>query len=117
MLFADTVMFADPTVRYMSLLILAVTLVVEISAFVHCVTRRANGFPVVGRFPKAIWVLMTGGAVAFTVLSGYSTVASSTGYLGPLTGIVAVIAMTVSLVYLLDIRPALRDVTQGGNNW
>jgi hypothetical protein len=109
--------FADTVVQYVSWVILAVTLVVECTAFVHCVTRRADAFPVVGRFPKAIWVLMTGGAIAFTVLSGYSTIVSAGGYFGPLTGIIAVIAIAVSLVYLLDLRPALRDVTQGGNNW
>jgi hypothetical protein len=111
-------MFANTVVHYVSLVILAVTLVVEVLAFVHCVSRRADAFPVVGRFPKAIWVLMTGGAVAFTVLSGYATVASSSGgTFGIFTGMIAMIAMVVALVYLLDIRPALRDVAQGGNSW
>jgi uncharacterized protein DUF2516 len=111
-------MFAPTVVLYVSLVILAVTLVVEATAFVHCVTRRADAFPVVGRFPKAIWVLMTGGAVAFTVLSGFATVASgSGGTFGIFTGMIAMVAMVIALVYLLDVRPALRDVTQGGNNW
>jgi hypothetical protein len=109
--------FADPVVHYVSLVIVAVTLVVEVAAFAHCVTRRSDAFPVVGRYPKSIWVLMTAAALAFTVFSGYSTIVSSSGYFGPLTGMFAVAAMAVALVYLLDIRPALRDVTHGGNNW
>ncbi len=104
-------------VRYVSFAILAVTLIVEVSAFLHCVTRRAEAFPVVGKLTKAIWVLMTGGAVAFTVLSGYATVASPSGYLGPLTATVAVIVLAISIVYLVDLRPALRDVTEGRGNW
>jgi hypothetical protein len=110
-------MVAAYVVHYVSLLILAVTLIVELSAFLHCVSRRAEAFPVVGKLTKAIWVLMTGGALAFTILSGYSTIASPTGYLGPLTAMVSVLAMTISLVYLLDIRPALREVTEGRGGW
>ncbi|HEY2790794.1 MAG TPA: DUF2516 family protein [Micromonosporaceae bacterium] len=108
--------FADPVVHYVSLVALGVTVIVDAVAFVHCVTRRADAFPVVGRFPKSIWVLMTGAALVFTVLSG-STLVSASGTFGLLTGMVAIAAMVVALVYLLDIRPALRDVTHGGNNW
>jgi Protein of unknown function (DUF2516) len=104
-------------VLYTSRVVLVVTLVIELSAFVHCVTRRAEAFPVVGRFSKAIWCLMTGGAIAFTVLFGYPTLASPNGSFGPLTGMISVIAITVSLVYLLDLRPALREVTEGRGNW
>ena len=111
-------LFAPTVVQYVSLVVLAVTVVVEVTAFVHCATRRADAFPIVGRFPKAIWVLMTGGTVVFTVLSGFATVASPTGgTFGIFTGMLAIVAMTVALVYLMDIRPALRDVTQGGNSW
>ena len=104
-------------VRYVSFAILAVTIVVEVAAFLHCVTRRAEAFPVVGKLTKPIWVLMTGGAVAFTVLSGYATIASPGGYLGPLTAFVAVVVLAISMVYLVDLRPALRDVTEGRGNW
>jgi hypothetical protein len=113
----NSIYFADNVVYYVGLVILVVTVVVELTAFVHCATRRADAFPVVGRLSKAMWVLMTGGAIAFTALSGYSTIVNSTGFLGPLTAIVACIALTVALVYLLDMRPALRDVIRGGNNW
>jgi hypothetical protein len=97
--------------------IVVLTLVIEAAAFLHCVSRRADAFPVVGRYSKVIWVLMTGGALAFTMLSGYSTVVSPTGFVGPLTSIVSAIALVVALVYLLDMRPALREVTEGRGNW
>ncbi len=34
-----------------------------------------------------------------------------------ITSILAVIAITVALVYLLDVRPAIRDATEGRGNW
>lgn len=105
--------WALDVVGWVNLAILAVTLVTEVVAFVNCVTRRGEAFPVVGRLSKTAWVLMTGGAVAFTVVTGGATYISGSF----LTVILAFIALGIALVYLLDIRPALRDVTEGRGGW
>jgi hypothetical protein len=104
---------ADTVVIWVNLVILAISLVVELLAFIDCATRRADAFPVVGRLSKAAWLVMTGGAVALTVLSGGATFVSGSF----LTTILAFIAIGIALVYLLDMRPALRDVIRGGSNW
>lgn len=104
---------ADQVVGWVSYVILLVTLVTEGWAMLHCVTRRADAFPVVGRLSKGTWVVITGGAFIFTLLTGASYVYGG----GLLTTLLAYIGIIAALVYLLDIRPALRDVTEGRNNW
>jgi hypothetical protein len=92
---------------------LIVTVIAEALAFAHCVTRRADAFPVVGRLTKGSWVLMTLGALIFTLLTSVSFLYGG----GVITSILAVIAITVALVYLLDVRPAIREATEGRGNW
>ncbi|GAA5177792.1 DUF2516 family protein [Rugosimonospora acidiphila] len=82
-----------------------VSLIVELFAFVNCLTQRTDAFLVVGRIPKGGWLAMTGGAVLVTLLFG-----SVRNFLG-------LIAVTVSLVYVLDLRPALRDAVDGQGSW
>lgn len=79
---------------------------VELFALVNCATQRADGFPAVGSVSKAGWLALTGGAFLFTLLLGV--------FSGSLFGTIAVAA---SLVYLLDVRPALRDATDGQGPW
>jgi len=105
---------ADTVVAWVTFAIVVVSIVVEGSAFVHCATRRADAFPVVGRLSKAVWMLITGAAFAFTMLTGASYAAFGGGFL---TTIIAFVGLACSLVYLLDLRPALRDVTEGRGNW
>jgi hypothetical protein len=82
-----------------------VCLVVEVWAFISCMTQRAEAFTVVGRIPKGGWLAMTGGALLITLL------------FGTLRNILGMIAIVVALVYLLDLRPALRDAAEGHGNW
>jgi hypothetical protein len=67
----------------------------EVFALVDALVRPANGFPAVGKLTKPIWATILAVAVLFT---GFLS------FLG-LLGIVA------TLVYLLDVRPALRRIT------
>jgi hypothetical protein len=83
-----------------------VCLLVELFALVNCLTQRADAFQVVGRIPKGGWVAMNIGAVLVTLLFG--------GIRGSFIGLLAVV---VAGVYLLDVRPALRDATDGHGSW
>lgn len=98
---------------WLSLVLLGVTVIIEALAFVHCATRRADAFPVVGRLSKGTWVLMTLGALVFTLIT------LTTFFYGGnfLTSMIAIIAISVALVYLLDMRPAIRDVVEGHGGW
>jgi hypothetical protein len=82
-----------------------VMLVVELVAFVNCLTQRAEAFPVVGNIPKGGWLLLTGGALFFTF------------FVGLLFPLIAMIAVAAALVFLLDVRPALRDAVDGHGSW
>ncbi len=65
--------FGIPTIQHwVADAFLIVTVIAEALAFVHCVTRRADAFPVVGRLTKGSWVLMTLGALIFTLLTSVS---------------------------------------------
>jgi hypothetical protein len=81
------------------LTVLAVAFViVKTWAFVDCLTRPKEAFPAAGRRTWSLWALLTGLA-AVTAL-----VTSPIGIFG-LAGLI------VALVYLLDVRVRVREVT------
>jgi Protein of unknown function (DUF2516) len=89
---------------WVQLVIELVVVVVECAAFINCLTQRAEAFPVVGSVPKAGWLALTFGALVLTLLlSTFS--------------IFGMVAVAVALVYLLDVRPALRDAVDGHGSW
>ena len=96
--------FAVPISDLVQLILLIVAVVVEASAFINCLTQRAEAFPVVGSIPKGGWLALTFGSLAFTLLLG-------------LVSIFGMVAIAAALVYLLDVRPALRDAVDGHGSW
>src|SRR5947209_10395701 len=96
--------FAFPIVNWVNYALWLVVVVVEFVAFVNCLTQRAEAFPVVGSIPKGGWLALTFGALVFTLLLG-------------LFSIFGMVAVAAALVYLLDVRPALRDAVDGHGSW
>jgi hypothetical protein len=90
---------------WVNLALLVVVLALEIFAFVNCLTQRADAFPVVGSVPKGGWLALTGGSILFTLL------------LGRVSILFTMIGAAVAAVYLLDVRPALRDAVDGHGSW
>jgi len=88
-----------------NLVLLAVSLVVEGWALIHCALQRVDAFAAVGTLSKPVWLLLLGGTLLLTVLV-------SCGAGGP-GSLLALIALTAALVYLLDIRPAIREISGG----
>ena len=82
----------------------AAALVVEVWAFVDAIRRPAPAFPAAGKLTKPAWLAITAIALAVGLLFG------PLGILG-LAGIVA------SIVYLVDVRPAVRQIQGGGDRW
>ncbi len=78
-------------------------LVLKLWALVDSVTRPAAAFPAAGKLTKPAWIAILAVAVLFTLLGGAQ-------FLG-LTGIIGTIA---AIVYLVDVRPAVRELNQGG---
>ena len=95
---------------WINISLVLVTFGVELFAFVNCLVQRPDAFPAIGTFPKGLWLAMIGGSALF-VLLGLSSA------FGPLAGMLAIIPIVIALVYLLDVRPALRDAVDGGGPW
>ncbi len=104
--------FYTPILTSIYYFLFGVTAVVELFAFVHCVTRRKDAFLAVGSVPKIGWCALTGGAVAFSLLF-FGTTAFTFSFVS----MFALIALVIALVYLLDVRPALRDAVDGRGSW
>jgi hypothetical protein len=93
---------------YLTVGILLVFLLIDLYAFVNCLTQRADAFPVVGSLTKQAWLAILGAAVLVTL------VCSLFGQGGTFLGFVGV---TAAAIYLLDVRPALRDTSNGTGSW
>lgn len=80
------------------------TLALAVWAFVDAVVRPAPGYVAAGKLTKPAWLGIT--AVAALVLY----------LMGPMTflGLPAVIA---AIVYLVDVRPAVRGLRRGNTGW
>lgn len=70
-------------------------------AAVHCLLQRTDAFPAAGKWNKWGWAIVTFLAVVVTFLSG-----------SPL-GILPLIGFVASCVYLVDVRPAVREISGG----
>ncbi len=93
-----------PVVAVVNLVILLLALAIEAIAFVHCLMQRPDAFKAVGSLSKGIWLALTGGGVLVTLL------------LGPIS-ILGLVGTVAAAVYLLDIRPAIKDVVDGSGPW
>jgi hypothetical protein len=102
--------FVGPILDWVQGILALVVLVVEIVAFVNCLTQRAEAFPVVGSISKGGWLAITGASMFFTLLLGPAVVTGTYAIFG-------MIAVAAALVYLLDVRPALRDAVDGHGSW
>ena len=98
--------FYGYVVNYLNLLILLVSLIVQAVALVHCLTQRGDGFQAIGTLPKGAWVAVLGICLIFTLLISQSAI-----------GLFGLIGIAAALIYLLDIRPGLKDASGGRGSW
>ncbi|MCW2504247.1 MAG: hypothetical protein JWO79_2531 [Actinomycetia bacterium] len=98
-------LWAPTVVSYIGELILFICLAVGLWALVHCALQRTDAFSAIGTLSKAMWLAILAGTMLLAVI------------LSALGQLFTLMSLTASLVYLLDIRPALRDITSGGSNW
>jgi hypothetical protein len=73
-------------------------------AVIDCATRKASAFPAADKLTKPAWL-------AITIIGG----GLGSLFFYPLH-IVSLISVVAALVYLCDVRPAVREVS-GGNRW
>ncbi|GAB7041753.1 MULTISPECIES: DUF2516 family protein [Catenuloplanes] len=101
---ADVPIFAFYVRNIIDLVILFLALVVLGVSFVHCLTQRADGFPAIGTLPKGGWLAILGLCMVFCLLLSRQT-------------IFQMIGIAAAMVYLLDVRVGLRDLSDGKGFW
>ncbi|MDP9798093.1 type III secretory pathway component EscU [Catenuloplanes nepalensis] len=101
---ADVPIFAFYVRGIIDLVILFLALVVLGVSFVHCLTQRADAFPAIGTLPKGGWLAILGLCMVFCLLLSRQT-------------IFQMIGIAAAMVYLLDVRAGLRDLSDGKGFW
>ena len=83
------------------LLLLGVgALVLKLWALVDSITRPGPAFPAAGKLTKPAWIAILAAAL---LLTGASFI-----------GLLGIIGTIAAIVYLVDVRPAVRELNQGG---
>ncbi|MEU8815857.1 DUF2516 family protein [Paractinoplanes atraurantiacus] len=98
--------FYDDVLVYLGLLLLILSLVVQAVALIHCLTQRGDGFQAIGTLPKGAWAAILAVCIVLTLLLGSGA-----------TGIFSLIGIAAALIYLLDVRPGLKDLSDGKGFW
>ncbi|WP_305784835.1 DUF2516 family protein [Symbioplanes lichenis] len=96
--------FYRDVVAYINVLVMIASLIVQAVALIHCITQRGDGFQALGTLPKGAWVAIIAVCMVLTYLLGS-------------TGIFGLIGIAAALIYLLDVRPGLRDLSDGKGFW
>lgn len=76
----------------------------QLWAVLDCVTRGTKTFVVAEKLTKPVWLAITLVAAALTFWLGVIS----------FIGVAGIIA---SIVYLVDVRPAVKEIAGGGSRW
>ncbi len=104
MAYSAPIFYAD-VVGYLNLLLFIFSLVFQAVALIHCLTQRGDGFQAIGTLPKGAWAAILAICIVLTLL------------LQTAIGIFGLIGIAAALIYLLDVRPGLKDLTDGKGFW
>jgi hypothetical protein len=98
--------FYGYVVMYLNLLILLVSLIVQAVALIHCLTQRGDAFQAIGTLPKGAWAAVLAICLILTLIIS-----------GGAIRIFGLIGIAAALIYLLDVRPGLKDSSDGRGSW
>ncbi|MBE1486720.1 DUF2516 family protein [Plantactinospora soyae] len=98
-------LFFDAVRSVIDLVLIVFALVIQGVALVHCITQRSDAFPAIGTLPKGAWIAILAVCLVLTLLLR-----------GPIS-LFALIGIAAALIYLLDVRVGLRDLTDGKGFW
>ena len=99
----NSLFWVDDVTWVINRVLLLIVVAVEIWALVHCLMQRAEAFTAAGKLSKGAWLGINVLAIFFTMVFGA-------------IGILGLIAIIAALVYLLDVRPAVREISEGGGS-
>lgn len=94
--------FGVSTIFWITQVLKLILVVFQIYAFVDCATRKAAAFPASDKLTKPGWLVILGLAVLLTY------------FFPPWFGILGIAGVIASMVYVVDVRPAVR---QPGSRW
>lgn len=106
---ATAIDIVTPVMTVLDLVIRVAVLGTTLFALVHSIAQRADAFPAAGKLSKPAWLGINAAAFLLALLAFLSPVG------GP-PSLFAIIAITASLVYIVDVRPAVREVSGGGGS-
>lgn len=86
-------------------LIYLVTFVASLYAFIEALRTPEQAFVVMDKQTKKLWVILTG------IATGVSLLAVLSG-----TGMFVILGLVATLIFLLDVRPAVKGVGGGNQN-
>lgn len=89
-----------------NLVLLVFAIVIQGVALVHCIPQRSDAFSAIGTLPKGAWIAILAVCLILTLLP----------FGGPIS-IFSLIGIAAALIYLLDVRVGLRDMTDGKGFW
>jgi len=91
---------------YIDLLILLMSLIVQAVALIHCLTQRGDAFQAIGTLPKGAWAGLLAICLILTLIISGGTIR-----------LFSLIGIAAALIYLLDVRPGLKDSSDGRGPW
>ncbi|GHJ15073.1 MULTISPECIES: DUF2516 family protein [unclassified Micromonospora] len=97
--------FAFEVRNVIQLILLVFALVIQGVALVHALTQRGDGFAALGTLPKGGWIAILAVCLLLTLLG-----------FGPIS-LFGLVGIAAGLIYLLDVRPGLRDLHDGRGSW
>jgi hypothetical protein len=95
-------------------------LVIGLVALIHCALQRADAFSAIGTLQKPAWLAILGVATLIVLCIAGSEANTDFGAGDdriPLSLLFNLIALGASALYLLDVRPGLRDISNGRGPW
>jgi len=72
-------------------------------AFVDAATRREDAYRAADKKTKVFWLIVLGLALGLDLLLGAN----------PITGFMTLIGLVAAIVYMVDVRPAIKQLTDG----
>lgn len=88
----------------------------SLAALINCSLQRADAFAAIGTLQKPAWLAILGASV-FVVLCIALPGLTGGGARMPFTLMFTLIAIGASALYLLDVRPGLKDISNGHGSW
>ncbi|MEO3742768.1 DUF2516 family protein [Plantactinospora sp. B5E13] len=98
-------LFYVDVIFVINLVLTVFALVIQGVALVHCVTQRSDAFPAIGTLPKGAWIAILAVCLVLSLLTRGAF------------SLFVLVGIAAALIYLLDVRVGLRDLTDGKGFW